>query len=113
MKKRAYIFYSGIIIAGLIVAFFAGRKMAYNDPPAAATNVRTAQTVKETESVSGYWLKLEDDVIVIYEENKKNIIAETDIHSADCSERDRKLLKTGIYMEDIDQLFKSLQSHTS
>ena len=113
MKRRAYIFYSIVIAAGLMISFFVGRKMAFQDPPATATNVKTAETNSEAESVTGYWLKLENDVIVIYGENKKNLIAETDIHSSVCSARDQKLLKTGIYMEDIDKLFKFLQSHTS
>lgn len=113
MNKRAYIFYLGILITGIIVAFFVGRKIAMSDAPAAETNVKTTKHISNKEPADGYWLKLENDVIVVYQQNKKDVIAQTDIHGDDCSERDRNMLKDGIYMESIEDLIKYLQAHTS
>ena len=113
MNKRAYIFYLGIFIMGVVIAFFVGRKFAMSEPPATETNVKTTGYKAEQEYTEGFWLKLENDVIVVYEQNKTDVIAETDIHSADCSSRDQSMLEDGIYMEDIESLFKFLQAHTS
>lgn len=113
MNKRAYIFYLGIFIMGIVVAFFVGRKFAMTDSPATETNVKTTRYSAGEEYAEGFWLKLENDVIVVYGENKEDVIAETDIHGSDCSGRDRSMLKDGIYMENIESLFKFLQAHTS
>lgn len=113
MNKRAYIFYLGILLAGIVVAFFVGRKIAMSDPPITETNVKTTRQVTNDKPEDGFWLKLENDVIVVYKQNKTDLIAQTDIHGDDCSDRDRLMLEDGIYLENVESLFKYLQAHTS
>ena len=113
MNKRAYIFYLGILLMGIVVAFFVGRKIAMSDPPITETNVKTTKQISSDEQEEGFWLKLEDDRIVVYKQNKKDIVAQTDIKGENCSDRDRLMLEDGIYMENVEKLFKYLQAHTS
>lgn len=113
MNKRAYIFYLSVIIMGMAVSFWAGKDFAMNDMKATETNVSANKEPDTTKEVQGFWLKLEDGKIVIYDKKKEDVIAVTDIRKNDCTVRDIHLLENGIYMENMESLFKFLQAHTS
>ncbi len=113
MNKRAYIFYFTVILMGVIVSFFAGKKYGTEDLKTTQTNVTASAEHQTKKVIEGYWLKRKNDKIVIYDQNQTNVIAETDIREKDCTEKDSKLLEQGIYLENMECLFKFLQAHTS
>ena len=113
MNKRAYIFYFSVILMGVLLSFFAGRKYAFEDAKSNAPRISEVNEPFSRKEVEGYWLKLEQNHVVIYEKDQKELIAETDIRKSDCSSKDIRMLENGIYLENIESLCKFLQAHTS
>jgi hypothetical protein len=98
---------------GMAVSFLAGKRFAAEEPPVTKTNAVANYEPASTGEVQGFWLKLQNNKIVIYDKTKEHMIAETDIRKSDCSVRDIHLLENGIYLETMEGLFKYLQAHTS
>lgn len=111
MNKRAYIFY----LSAIIVCFISAYKIGYDtgNQNKAEGNDSYANANVETKQVEGYWIKSENGVVVVYEKDKKTIVATTEIVVENLPEEEQKVLKNGHYFETAQELFGFLESYTS
>jgi hypothetical protein len=114
MNKRAYIFYFIVFILGFSVAYLSGVKMGTYSYPQSSEKEVNVNAQQETEtSTEGYWVKISDDKIVVYHSDAETVVAETDIDISEFSEKEKKILENGIYLENAEELFKYLEANTS
>ena len=112
MNKRAYIFYLVILVCGFIVAFSCGDKISRKNP--VYSNLSDSDNRNEgITPTEGYWVKAQDNKILVFKNDGETIIAETDIELSEFSIRETKILEKGIYLETAEELFKYLEANTS
>lgn len=116
MNKRAYIFYLSILIVGFLVAYWSGIKLGSYEYDSLNNN-KTVNVNPEQETKSsvmeGYWVKSDKNKILVYKGDGKTIIAETDIDISEFSEREKRIIENGVYLENAEKLFKYLEANTS
>lgn len=116
MNKHAYIFYLSLLIVGFLVAYLSGLKLGVSNSNG-INNDKTVNVSPEIESnisvTEGYWVKSNDNKILVYKSDGNTIIAETDIDISECSEQEKKILENGVYLENAEKLFKYLEANTS
>jgi len=82
------------------------------------SNIRMKDEVdKENPVLSGivynYYIKDQDDYVVVFKKDKKTVYMETGILVNSLDENDAKMIKAGIPVEDITALYAYLESFTS
>lgn len=116
MSKRAYIFYLLILVTGFVVAYISGMKLGNNKEIVSyntENNYLNTNSDTDTEKIDGYWIIAVNNKINVYKNDKKTIMAETDIDIREFSETEKNMLSNGIYYEKAEELFKYLESKTS
>ena len=71
------------------------------------------KTIVNLESIYHYYVVSEDNVIKIYNSDKKQLFTDTGISTEDLNEESREKLKQGFYIETIHELYNYLESVTS
>ncbi len=116
MSKRAYIFYLLILVIGFILAYISGMKLGNSQENFSQNSesnyINTDSNIKH-EKINGYWIIAVNNKLNVYKEDKKTIMAETDIDIKGFSEKEKNMLLNGIYYEKVEELFKYLESKTS
>lgn len=121
MRNKSYIFCFILFTILFVAAYVAGRFVVTDDEKETGiSNKANAEVIKETEYItktnnndtSGYWIKAEGDYIVIYNGNG-TVITNTEISIENFEDREKQILREGIYVETADSLFRYLESYTS
>lgn len=115
MNKRAYIFYLSVLIAGFLIAYLSGLKLGtyqYTQSKDKTVNVSPEKNT-EASATEGYWVKASSNKIFVYKSDGETVVAETDIDISEFSEREKKILENGVYLENAEKLFKYLEANTS
>lgn len=115
MNKRAYIFCLIVFIIGFSMAYIVGIKIGSEEGESLkekVVNVSPDSEKKETEA-EGYWVKAQDDKIIVYKKDGSTVVAHTDIKISRLSDREQRILENGIYLESAEELFKFLEANTS
>ncbi|MBE5957869.1 MAG: hypothetical protein E7254_03275 [Lachnospiraceae bacterium] len=112
MKRKTYIFCFVALIILFVSAYFAGTKIVKRNQIKYKGTDGEAVTNVGVTVISGYWLRLKDDYVVIYN-SKDEYIANTAISTDSLSEEEKLILENGIYVETANELFRYLESYTS
>ena len=116
MYKRAFIFYLMILVIVFVATYFIGfsigKETSYNGLDSSA-DVVTSKSDKDKADAEGYWVLSVKGVICVYRDDKKTLVAETDIDISFFDEKEKNILKNGIYFENAEELFKYLEANTS
>jgi uncharacterized protein YwlG (UPF0340 family) len=114
MNKRAYIFCLIVFIIGFSMAYVVGMKIGTEEGEYVKEKVVNVSPDNQNETVAeGYWVRALNEKIIVYRKDGTTVVAETDINVSRLSDTDRKVLETGIYLENAEQLFKFLEANTS
>lgn len=68
---------------------------------------------KEKDDNYNYWVIDESGIVKVYKQDKKELYLDTGIESASLEKEDKKMLRSGVYIEDIKALYNYLESITS
>ena len=112
MNKRAYIFYLSVFIVGFVIAFFCGMK-AVSEDSSGVISTQKANVDNNVSKEDGYWVKAISGTIFVYKSDKETLVAETDIKILNLSDKVKRILEDGIYLENSEELFKYLEANTS
>lgn len=124
MKEKSYIFCFVAFIIIFIMAFFAGDYLGNKENKIVSdktdarvwkeeeTRTETIETSRSNTTGAGYWIKAENEYIVIYNYNGE-LVSNTEIGTWHFSEQEKKILENGIYVESAEDLFRYLESYTS
>ena len=112
MNKRAYIFYLSVFIVGFVIAFFCGMKAVLEDSYNVVNTEQTNQS-NNSKKEDGYWVKAISGTIFVYKSDTETLVAETDIKISNLTDKEKRILEDGIYLENSEELFKYLEANTS
>lgn len=78
-------------------------------------SVEISETVRKNESevLYNYYLVLENECIVVYKQDKTTVFLETGITVEDLDDDEKELLKQGIGVKNISELYRYLEGYTS
>lgn len=122
MKNKSYIFCFLLFVAVFSIAYLVGGFIVRdNEPESIISNEANIGVVSEEETTRktgtenkkiGYWIKADEDYIVIY--NSDGImISNTEISIEHFEDSEKQILREGIYVESAENLFRYLESYTS
>ena len=110
MNKRAYIFCLIVLIIGFSISYICGSKFGNRNSKTISNQIET-ETSKS--KISGFWVKIKDGSVFVYQSDGQTVVSETGIDISQLSDQEIKILETGVYLETAQELFNFLESSTS
>lgn len=73
----------------------------------------TVRKVYDNKSNYKYYISEKDGFVVVYSNDKKTIVDETGIEYKNLAESQKQEVNQGVYIDDLSQLYSTLESYTS
>jgi hypothetical protein len=123
VRMRICFFCIGVLLVAVgLLCVYGVRQSAHSSNIAADFTTAPSQegtseeelTVQETAAVAnGYYLVMEDGILMVYQSDKKTLYLKTDITQDEVLEENQEILQTGLFLENQKELYDYLESCTS